>query len=83
MSQAQEPVSNGPQTQQRKPLREDQGWGGRAGPLLRPRWAYRGEDGVGVAPHGHLVQPDGDPEHHADAGAPPPQVGELQAAGAV
>lgn len=49
---------------------------GGAGPT-----AYRGEDDVWVAPHGHLVQPDGDPEDHTDGGAPLPQVVELQAAG--
>lgn len=49
--------------------------------ILRPSWAYLGEDELRLIPHGHLVQLDGYPKDHTDGDAPLPQVVELQGVG--
>ena len=58
-------------------------WREELGPLLRAGWAYLGEGDLGLGPHGHLVQLDGDPEDHTDGQFLPAQVVELRSGGRV
>lgn len=58
-------------------------WREELGPLLKAVWAYLGEGDLGLGPHRHLVQPDGDPEDHTDGQFLPAQVVELHDGGRV